>query len=544
NKNKARIGFYYLVFDLLYNMNQVEEVNTCITDQTFSNIMRQQDNKDLGIDAVYIDEENKEVNFFNFKYREKFIKGKTKAHDELRACEPFLLYVQDTNSFEKDKSELSNFTREKLNDIADVKKDSQYSYKLYMVTNDMTTTDIEEPQITAFKKNYSWLEVEDINLATISEWVSIRSKENVSILVLENESLLQHGTSYETANSYVAEVSLVELIKMTSQNIDLRMKENIDDLSIEELADLEIDLDVLFDNVRGYLGNTNYNKKILETLKKEPGKFFLFNNGITITADDINVKEVRLGKASRIKLDRFQVVNGGQSLRTIYKYKDQKDSPIENLAKASVLVRFFKTGQEEGLINKVSEYTNSQNAISAIDLRTVDQLQLKIEKHLELKGIQYIRKRSSDKTKLQLENSITMEKLGQLLFAYAGYPEKAGNNKRKIFSEYYEKVFTNESDLMDRIISTIDTYHKIISLYNDDDYKYYEQKVYYIIYLKRFLSNKNLKECLELFEDVLLNYETKQEVSPSRKLLQSKFKEEINRIIKLDIGDIKGLINL
>lgn len=45
-------------------MNQVEEVNTCITDQTFSNIMRQQDNKDLGIDAVYIDEENKEVNFF------------------------------------------------------------------------------------------------------------------------------------------------------------------------------------------------------------------------------------------------------------------------------------------------------------------------------------------------------------------------------------------------------------------------------------------------------------------------------------------------
>ncbi|EAE6664582.1 hypothetical protein F6J77_08325, partial [Listeria monocytogenes] len=81
-------------------------------------------------------------------------------------------------------------------------------------------------------------------------------------------------------------------------------------------------------------------------------------------------------------------------------------------------------------------------------------------------------------------------------------------------------------------------------LYNDDDYKYYEQKVYYIIYLKRFLSNKNLKECLELFEDVLLNYETKQEVSPSRKLLQSKFKEEINRIIKLDIGDIKGLINL
>lgn len=255
-------------------MNQVEEVNTCITDQTFSNIMRQQDNKDLGIDAVYIDEENKEVNFFNFKYREKFIKGKTKAHDELRACEPFLLYVQDTNSFEKDKSELSNFTREKLNDIADVKKDSQYSYKLYMVTNDMTTTDIEEPQITAFKKNYSWLEVEDINLATISEWVSIRSKENVSILVLENESLLQHGTSYETANSYVAEVSLVELIKMTSQNIDLRMKENIDDLSIEELADLEIDLDVLFDNVRGYLGNTNYNKKILETLKKEPGKFF------------------------------------------------------------------------------------------------------------------------------------------------------------------------------------------------------------------------------------------------------------------------------
>lgn len=67
------------------------------------------------------------------------------------------------------------------------------------------------------------------------------------------------------------------------------------------------------------------------------------------------------------------------------------------LADASVLVRLLVTSKDEELTSKISEYTNSQNPIKEIDLRSVDKIQLKIERRLEQEGIQYRRKRGGGK---------------------------------------------------------------------------------------------------------------------------------------------------
>ena len=39
-------------------------------------------------------------------------------------------------------------------------------------------------------------------------------------------------------------------------------------------------------NIRGYLGDTDINNSMAETIKKEHNNFWYYNNGVTIVCDD------------------------------------------------------------------------------------------------------------------------------------------------------------------------------------------------------------------------------------------------------------------
>ena len=161
--------------------------------------------------------------------------------------------------------------------------------------------------------------------------------------------------------------------------MDIRNKYDYDNSDV--LNELKLDMGVLYENVRGYLGNTKYNKNIINTLSECPNRFFMFNNGITITAKDVGVEQKNANTKYLFKLKGMQIVNGGQTLRSIYKFKDIEfnDEKLEN---AAVLVRIFKTEDNFELTNAIAEYTNSQNAISDADLKSINAVQIKIEKFL------------------------------------------------------------------------------------------------------------------------------------------------------------------
>src|SRR5699024_5418239 len=164
-----------------------------------------------------------------------------------------------------------------------------------------------------------------------------------------------------------------------------------------------------------------------------PTKFFMFNNGITMTSEEIYAKENRVHKELDIKLSNYQIVNGGQTLRTLYKFSE-KHSDLTNLFEGSVLLRLFETGEDRELTNKIAEYTNSQNAISSIDLKSMDPLQIKIEKFLSNHNILYVRKVGDvGERERKYDQRISMEKLGQLLYALYGYPDRSSNQKKRIF---------------------------------------------------------------------------------------------------------------
>lgn len=136
------------------------------------------------------------------------------------------------------------------------------------------------------------------------------------------------------------------------------------------------DLDQLYEkNVRKYLGGGRIvNKGISQTLKTNPEKFGLFNNGITIVAEDVSSR-----KGVFTVIEPY-VVNGCQTTKTIWQVLVEKldtgASQIssetqhwkDRLSKGIVIVKIVKVGiQNEVELTNITRFTNSQNSVSRQD---------------------------------------------------------------------------------------------------------------------------------------------------------------------------------
>jgi len=119
-------------------------------------------------------------------------------------------------------------------------------------------------------------------------------------------------------------------------------------------------------NVRSFL-NTKVavNKKIRETILRNPQMFFAYNNGIAATATEVDVRsDVDGSYITRIK--DFQIVNGGQTTASIStaRYRDKAD-----ISKIFVQMKLSKIEptQAEIIIPNISRSSNSQNRVSEAD---------------------------------------------------------------------------------------------------------------------------------------------------------------------------------
>jgi hypothetical protein len=133
-------------------------------------------------------------------------------------------------------------------------------------------------------------------------------------------------------------------------------------------------------NVRSFLQFKGVNKDLKETITREPEKFLAFNNGLTITATDVESDEIS-GLVSIKSLTDFQIVNGGQTTASIYfTYKEGVD--VSNVT-VTAKINIVKSKDEEildDIISKISKYSNSQTRVSPVDLNSRSVHLLKIKK--------------------------------------------------------------------------------------------------------------------------------------------------------------------
>ena len=126
-------------------------------------------------------------------------------------------------------------------------------------------------------------------------------------------------------------------------------------LKLRELTDfVSKNRDYVFEsNIRQWMQfKTTVNKGLRDTLQTNPGKFFFYNNGITIVVSDFT----ELGE-NMIELFAPQIVNGAQTSNSILDHSKR----TKNMD-GSMTVTIIKADDEQEQ-NNITKYRNSQNSV-------------------------------------------------------------------------------------------------------------------------------------------------------------------------------------
>ena len=135
-------------------------------------------------------------------------------------------------------------------------------------------------------------------------------------------------------------------------------------------------------NVRSFLQvRGQVNKGIRNSLRDEPDMFLAYNNGISVTAESVEIVRDDNGKPSIKKIRDMQIVNGGQTTASIYNAKKDKKLNAD-LSKVYVQMKLSVISSAEDMdeiVPKISAFANTQNKIQMADFSANDPFHRKIE---------------------------------------------------------------------------------------------------------------------------------------------------------------------
>lgn len=527
--DRQRIGFYLFMIENICGIKDILDLADTVTDTEFNKKIFDDNFDDYGIDAIYIDDEENAIKLFNFKYRSKFNPQKKQSFNETIISTKFInaLISNNVSAIEEKLRKQAELILDKIN------SNDVWKIYLYVVSNEAFELEKTDEKLKQLESSYE-LEVVPIGLPHIAKIMSIRPEPISSELIIEQDAIMSYTeSSISSSKSYVLRLPLNEIVRITCNNKKIRNKYNIEDL--KELATVDLDYSVLFDNVRGLVLKSKFNNNISKSLKEEPSRFFMYNNGVTITAKDVEADTINAGRKVKLAIKSFQVLNGGQTLRTIHSFNQKDKNNIEDyLSKGEILVRIFKTTRDYELNNKIAEFTNSQNSISNIDLKSLRTEQIQLEQFLDENNIIYSRK-SGDTGLSDTKNykhKISMERFGQILFSIKGNPHKASNQKKQIFDKYYDELFGNINLVIDDSPLQVSKYFEIKKKYDNSIYESNDQKIFYILYINDKISS-SIEEMIEFFEMIIKEFtHTSSNLADARKLILSKFKDFLDMKLK------------
>lgn len=194
-------------------------------------------------------------------------------------------------------------------------------------------------------------------------------------------------------------------------------------------------------NVRKFLGGKNVvNKQIRDTIldEEENKNFFFLNNGITIVAKKITAN--LLLDNPIIKMDSINIINGGQTCKTIQETLSKNDVDV---SKCYVLVRVYELDDDDKsyLLDKITLATNSQSVVNLKDLKSNDEIQKALEQSIRLLGFEYKPKRGHSNSSQSISIGVAAE---AIFSTWYDEPHSIKFSKNRLFSIYYNKIFNDK----------------------------------------------------------------------------------------------------
>jgi len=359
--------------------------------------------EDNGIDAVYYDEQQKTL----FLVQSKLLEEGSGEPDtgEMRKFRDGIIDLIEEKYDRFNRKMQSKFTT-----IKDAFSDSQiklnillsYTGKGFSIHNQNIITDL----IKDLNDSTEWAYFTDFNLRSAHDTLN-------TILAgkpIDSEiSLSNWGTIDEPYPAFYGQISAYDLAQLWKNH---RKK-------------------LFIENIRNFIGLSDINTGMLNTIEKEPENFVYFNNGVTILCTDVTPLPAKtVGKTTGLfHCKGLSIINGAQTVGSlgiaIDKFPDQ-------LKKCKVFIRLIPLSKSpENFGNRITIASNTQNKIEKRDFVSLDPLQLNIRTELLLQGINYHFNRTDEVIPYD-EKNCTLEEATVALACYQSDISFSVTAKREI----------------------------------------------------------------------------------------------------------------
>lgn len=427
----------FMIFGLMEVLGITEdEAIDAITDTSFLATTNQQRGHDRGFDAVYIDDDTKPtIHIFNFKYTDKL--EKLTSHFPSGETDKIISLIGKILSKEEVlRTEVNKALYAKIEEIWSIFETSSPNFIVHLCTNQFNGLNEEESRRFSHDlSRFSDITYREELGHNLIERITKKTKRQVlaKTKIIDKNYFEKSGGD---VRALIVNIDARDIIRIVLDNDNLRSDPNWEDIDFSKYNILE---DAFDENVRVYLKKSSkINMNIKETAKSEDSyRFFYYNNGITVTCTEFKYpKNVR---TPILELTDLQIVNGCQTIHALH--EAIKENP-DCLNDTDLLVRIYETKNQQ-LVSSISEYTNSQNPVASRDLRSKDYMQRKIEADLATFDFYYDRKKGlyAEQPKQRV---IDAEKAAQAVMAFIlGKPAEAKDEKRLIFSDRYDEIFSD-----------------------------------------------------------------------------------------------------
>lgn len=369
---------------------------------------------DNGIDSIYIDKDENVI----YLIQSKWIKdGKSS------------ISLGDTLKFISGIENLINLTLDGANDKIQAKGEeialalSDVEYRMEAVVIMTTSNGLSKECIQEFEKlkntiNEGGIEIfsySNILLKDIYQYLTTRvSNKDINI---DNVPLLEWGImEYNTHPQGYYGVMSADVIAGWWEKYGLQL---------------------LNKNIRNFKGDTEVNKGMVSVLTKTPDLFVFYNNGIKLIAKKVNKQLANSSnrKIGNFTLEAVSIVNGAQTYGSIGTACNENRDVA---SKANVFVEIISLeGLEDGIDQKITKLSNTQNRIENKDFVAMDPLQEKIRKELMIDSIEYIYKAGAEKP--AFEKNCTLD---DVTIAVGCYLDDVGiaANMKKAFGSTFDAI--------------------------------------------------------------------------------------------------------
>ena len=134
-------------------------------------------------------------------------------------------------------------------------------------------------------------------------------------------------------------------------------------------------------NVRTFLQfKAKVNQGIRDTIRNSPDMFFAYNNGISTTAEKVDI-EFETGVPYITRIENWQVVNGGQTTASIFATSTEKEIDLSKVFVQMKISVVLKQEQMNEIIPKISRFANTQTTIKDSDFSSNSDYHIAIENY-------------------------------------------------------------------------------------------------------------------------------------------------------------------